>query len=107
MQAKIFVILKRQLVILADGEQALLNCVALGLGERAALGEPVDGVQGRVDECGVVLRARKVRGAAGQQRQHRRAYVSVHGQRCLCGAQCLLQVEAQNKIMESGQATCL
>ena len=52
---------------LADGQQALLYSISLSLGERAALGEAVDGVQGGVDEAGVVLGASKERGAAGEE----------------------------------------
>lgn len=77
-------------VLLADSQQALLDGVPLGLGERAAFGQPVDGLQRGVDEMHVVLRASKESGTAGQQRQQGGADVPVHGQRCLCGAQHLL-----------------
>ena len=75
---------------LADGQQTLLDGVSLGLGERAALGEAVDGVEGGVEEAGVVLRAGEERGTAGEEGQHGRADVAVHGQGRLRGAQPLL-----------------
>lgn len=58
-------------LLLADGKEAFLNGVALGLGEGAAFGQPVDGMQRGVDERGVVFRAGKLGSTAGQQRQHR------------------------------------
>lgn len=76
--------------LLAHGQQALLDGVPLGLGERAAFGQPVDGLQRGVDELRVVLRAGKESGTAGQQRQQGGADVPVHGQRRLGGAQHLL-----------------
>lgn len=75
---------------LADRQQALLDGVPLGLGERAALGQAVDGVQGGVDQRGVVLGAGKERGAAGEEGEDGRADVAVHGQSRLGGAQTLL-----------------
>lgn len=78
---------------LADGQQALLYGIPLGLGEDAALGEAVDGVQGGVDEGGVVLGAGEQGGAAGEEGQQGRADVAVHGQGRLCGAQTLLWKE--------------
>ncbi len=53
--------------LLADSQQALLYGISLGLGERAALGKAVDGVQSGVDEGGVVLGAGEERGAAGEE----------------------------------------
>lgn len=76
--------------LLADSQQAFLYSIPLGFGERAALGEPIDGVQGGVDKRGVVLGAGKERGAAGQERQQSRSDVSVHSQSRLCGTQTLL-----------------
>lgn len=55
--------------LLADSQQALLYSVSLSLGERAALGEAVDGVQSGVDEGGVVLGAGEERGTSGQEGQ--------------------------------------
>lgn len=52
---------------LANSQQALLDGVSLGLGERTAFGEAVDGVQSGVDEGGIVLGAGKERGAAGEE----------------------------------------
>ncbi len=76
--------------LLADRQQALLYGISLGLGERATLGEAVDGVQGGVDEGGVVLGAGKEGGAAGQEGEQGRADVAVHGEGGLCGTQALL-----------------
>lgn len=70
---------------LADSQQALLYSISLGLGERTALGEAVDGVQSGVDEGGVVLGASKERGAAGEEGKQSGADVAVHSQGCLCG----------------------
>lgn len=55
--------------LLADSQQAFFYSISLGFGERAALGEAVDGVQSGVDKGGVVLGAGEERGAAGQERQ--------------------------------------
>lgn len=85
-----FFLKKGYIFLLADSQQAFLDSISLGFGERAALGEAVDGVQGGVDEGGVVLGAGEERGAAGQQRQQSRADVAVHGQGRLCGTQTLL-----------------
>lgn len=57
-------------LLLADGKQALLDGVSLGLGERAALGQSVDGVKCGVHECSVVLRMSKEVRTSRQQRQH-------------------------------------
>lgn len=78
--------------ILADSQQAVLDGVPLSLGERPALGQPVDGLQRGVHQLSVVIRAGKQGGAAGQQRQQGRADVSVHGQCCFSGAQHFLWV---------------
>lgn len=78
--------------ILADSQQAVLDGVPLSLGERPALGQPVDGLQRGVHQLSVVIRAGKQGGAAGQQRQQGRADVSVHGQRRFSGAQHFLWV---------------
>lgn len=79
-----------QQALLADSQQALLDGVPLSFGERAAFGQPVDCLQRGVHQLGVVLRAGKEGGTAGQQRQQGRADVPVHGQRRLSGAQRLL-----------------
>lgn len=81
--------------LLADSQQALLDGIPLGFGERATFGEPVDGLQRGVNQLGVVLRAGKEGGTAGQQGQQGRADVPVHGQRRLSGAQSLLWAEEQ------------
>lgn len=73
--------------LLADSQQALLDGVPLGFGERAPFAQPVDGLQRGVDQLCVVLGAGEEGGAAGQQGQHSRADVPVQSQRGLGGAQ--------------------
>lgn len=67
----------------AESHEALLDDVALGLGEGAAAGEAVDGVQHGVHHDGAVLGAGEERGALGDERQHRQAQVPVQRQRHL------------------------
>lgn len=88
--------------LLAHRQQTLLDGVPLGLGERAALGEAVDGVKGGVDERGVVLGAGEERRAAGEEGQQGGADVAVHGQRRLRGAETLLW-----KVDDAGWTSCL
>ena len=74
----------------ANRQQALLNGISLRLGQRAALGEAVDGVQRGVYEGGVVLRSGKQRGTAGEEGQHGRTDVAIHSQGRFGGAETLL-----------------
>lgn len=100
--------------LLADGQQTLLDSVSLGLGQRAAFGEAIDGLQRGVDQLRVVLSAGEQCRAAGQQGQQGGANVPVHGQRRFSGAQDFLQVknrgtegvrEDKNSIKQRAAAT--
>lgn len=88
----------RTRALLADIQQALLDGVPLGFGERASFAQPVDGLQRGVDQLHVVLGAGKEGGAAGQQGQHGRADVPVQSQRGLGGAQRLLWGQEGRKL---------
>ncbi len=92
-----------QWLSLADGQQTLLDGVSLGFGERAALGQAVDGVERGVDERGVMLCPGEVRSAAGQQRQHGRTDVPVHSQSRFCGAQSLLGTNRAPQMIHMNQ----
>lgn len=71
-------------VLPTDCEQALLYRVPLGLGEAAAFGQAVDGVQQGVDERGEGLRPRKQRRTFGEQRQHSGTQIPVEGKCHVC-----------------------
>lgn len=85
--------------LLADRQQALLDGVSLGLGQRAAFGQPVDGLQRGVDQLCVVLGAGEQSGTASQERQQGRADVPVHSQRCFSGAQSFLRDRGQRLLI--------
>lgn len=72
---------------LAQGHEALLDDVSLGLGEGPPTRQPVDGVQHGVDHYGPVVAAGKEGGAFGDEWQHCGAQVAVEGQGHLRGAE--------------------
>lgn len=72
---------------LAQRHEAVLDDVALRLGERAAAGQAVHRVKHGVHHDGAVLRSREERRALGDERQHRQAQVAVQRQRHLRGAE--------------------
>ena len=82
--------------LLAEGHEALLNDVSLGLGEGTAAGQPVDGVEHGVDHDGSVVAAGEQRGALGDEGQHGRAQVAVHSQGHLGGAERRLEEVERN-----------
>lgn len=76
----------------AYGQEAVLDGISLCFSEAAALGQPVHGVEQRVDQGGVRLRAGKQRCTLGQQWQHGRAQIPVEGQRHVCCTEYSLRV---------------
>lgn len=68
-------------------KQTLLYRVPLGLGEAAAFGQAVDGVQQGVDERGEGLRPRKQRRTFGEQRQHSSTQIPVEGEGHVCSTE--------------------
>ena len=80
--------------LLAEGHEALLNDVPLGLGEGPATGQPVDGVEHGVNHDGSVVAAGEQRRTLGDEGQHGRAQIAVQSQGHLGGAErCLEEVQ--------------
>lgn len=71
----------------AECHEAILDDVALCLGERAATGKAVHRVKHGVNHDGAVLGSRKQWRTFGDERQHRQAQVAVKRQRHLGGAE--------------------
>lgn len=61
----------------AERHEAVLDDVALRLGERAAAGQAVHGVKHGIHHDGAVLGSREERRALGDERQHGHAQVAV------------------------------
>ena len=72
---------------LAQSHETFLNDISLGLSEGSSAGQPVDGVQHRVDHDGPVVSAGEQKGTLGDEGQHGQREVAVQSQGHLCGAE--------------------
>lgn len=74
-----------------DRQQALLDGISLGLGEHAALGDPVDRLEQGVHQLAVGLGASEQRRTLGEEGQHCCAQIAVESQRHVSACQIRLR----------------